>query len=221
MVALFVIGTIVLFITVDLVYQKVAARKAETEAAGATVSPRKLPHVPAGIFLSPQHAWMCVSPNGRVTVGADDFIRSAVGEVDQVSLPEPGARVKRGDVLAVLSRGGKSVKILSPASGQVHSVNSELALHPHRIAESPYGDGWLCSIAPTALAEDLRAMRVAEDAAGWMKSEIERFTQFLSSRIRLSPAYAAVMADGGEIIEGPLGELPENCWTEFEHAFLS
>ncbi len=222
MVALFVIAMIVLFIAADLIYQKVTAvKEGESPAAAPAPSRMKTPHVPAGIFLSPQHAWLCVSPNGRVTVGADDFIRSAVGQVDQISLPQPGAIVRPGDVLAVFTRKGKTVKVLAPIGGEVHSVNSELAVHPHRLTESPYGDGWLCSIRPKSLAESLRGMRVAEEAAAWMKSEMDRFTEFLSARLRLSPAHAAVMADGGEIVEGPLAELPESSWSEFQQTFLS
>ena len=223
MVVIFVLATIVFFIAMDVIYLRVTARKpaSAAEPRADSLQTMRMPRVPGGIFVSPQHSWVCVSPNGRVTVGADDFIRSAIGEIDEIQLPEMGAALKKGEPLAVLKRGDQSVRILSPVTGEVHSINADLAVHPHRMTESPYGDGWIASIRPQALAAELRSSHVAEDAASWMKTELSRFSQFLSERIRLHPAHAAVMADGGEIIEGPLASMDAACWKDFEKSFLS
>ena len=223
MVVLFVLATIVFFIAVDAVYLMVTAKKTApvAEPQAASLRAMRMPRVPGGIFVSPHHSWVCVSPNGRVTVGADDFIRSAIGEVEEIQLPEMGASVKRGEPLAILKRGGQTLRIPSPVTGEVHSINTDLIVHPHRMTESPYGDGWIASIRPKALAGEIKAVHVAEDAAAWMTSELSRFTEFLADKIRLQPAHAAVMADGGEIMEGPLGDMDAACWKDFEKSFLS
>ncbi len=42
----------------------------------------------------------------------------------------------------------KSLADTAPVSGEVVSVNGELADRPDAINESCYGDGWLCAIRP-------------------------------------------------------------------------
>ncbi len=44
-------------------------------------------NVPAGIFISPQHAWARILSNGAVQVGLDDLVRKVFDKVDQVELP--------------------------------------------------------------------------------------------------------------------------------------
>jgi CheY-like chemotaxis protein len=45
-------------------------------------------NVPAGVFISPQHAWARIELNGIVRVGLDDLIRKIFTRIDHVELPE-------------------------------------------------------------------------------------------------------------------------------------
>ena len=62
----------------------------------------------------------------------------------------------------------------------------------------------------------------AEKAQEWMKSEIERFRDFVSlTAQKYSPEPAMVaLQDGGEPREQVMREMPDEAWDEFQDAFL-
>jgi glycine cleavage system H protein len=53
--------------------------------------------------------------------------------------------------------------IYAPVSGTVVEVNADLADHPERLNEDPYGDGWICVIEPS----DASQVDVLMDAAAY------------------------------------------------------
>ncbi len=73
-------------------------------------------NVPAGIFVSPQHAWAKIESNGTIRVGPDDLIRKIFEKVDHVELPETRQKIKKGETLFSLKFGDYSMNI--PFSGQ-------------------------------------------------------------------------------------------------------
>ena len=56
-------------------------------------------NVPAGIFVSPQHAWAKIESNGTVRVGPDDLIRKIFEKIDHVELPETRQTIEKGETL--------------------------------------------------------------------------------------------------------------------------
>jgi len=91
-------------------------------------------NVPAGIFISPQHAWAKIEANGTVRVGLDDLIRKVFGKIDQVQLPEAKQMIEKGETLFSLKYGDYRLKIPSPISGKITAVNSEHAEQPEWLA---------------------------------------------------------------------------------------
>jgi glycine cleavage system H protein len=137
-------------------------------------------NVPAGIFVSKQHAWAKIESNGTVRVGPDDLIRKIFEKIDRVELPETAQQIKKGETLFSLNFGDYSLKIPSPVSGIITSVNSEHAEHPEWLAIKPFGLSWMCGIEPSNLARELPDLRIGGDSVDWYQEEIDRYHELLS-----------------------------------------
>jgi CheY-like chemotaxis protein/glycine cleavage system H lipoate-binding protein len=138
-------------------------------------------NVPAGIFVSKQHAWARIETNGTVRVGPDDLIRKIFEKIDHVELPKTREKIEKGETLFSLKFGDYSLKIPSPVSGTITSVNSEHAEHPEWLAIKPFGLSWMCGIEPSNLARELPDLRIGRDSINWYQEEIDRY-QELSSK---------------------------------------
>jgi CheY-like chemotaxis protein/glycine cleavage system H lipoate-binding protein len=145
----------------------VAPARAESVAAGEYC-------VPGGAFVSPGHAWARIDPAGQVWTGLDDFARKALKSVERVELPAVGTRVRRGELLFTVRRGGEAVHILAPLGGEVTQVNEELKHAPQLVIESPYDRGWACLLRPSDLAADLAGLRIGKPVVAWYQDEITR-----------------------------------------------
>ena len=138
-------------------------------------------NVPAGIFVSKQHAWARIETNGTVRVGPDDLIRKIFEKIDHVELPKTREKIEKGETLFSLNYGDYSLKIPSPVSGTITSINSEHAEHPEWLAIKPFGLSWMCGIEPSNLARELPDLRIGRDSINWYQEEIDRY-QELSSK---------------------------------------
>ena len=136
-------------------------------------------NVPAGVFISPQHAWAKIELDGTVMVGLDDFIRKLFDRTDRVELPRTGMKIDGGDKLFALGYGDYSLDIPSPVSGTVTSVNTEHVEHPEWLAIKPFELSWMCGIEPTNLAAELPALMIGLESVDWYQKEVDRYSLLL------------------------------------------
>jgi len=134
-------------------------------------------NVPAGAFVSPQHAWARIELNGAVRVGLDDLIRKIFAKIDGVKLPQTGRKIRRGESLFSISYDGYTLEIPSPISGQVLSVNSEHVEHPEWLSIKPFELSWMCRIEPSDLAAELPGLRIGHEAVDWYQAELDRYSE--------------------------------------------
>jgi glycine cleavage system H protein len=132
-------------------------------------------NVPAGVFISPQHAWAKIESNGTVRVGPDDLVRKLFEKIDQVELPPSGKTMEKGDTLFSLNVGDFNLKIPSPISGKITVVNTEHADRPEWLAIKPFNLTWMCGIEPSNLATELPDLMIGRDAISWYENEIGRY----------------------------------------------
>ncbi len=137
--------------------------------------------VPGGAFVSPGHTWARIDPAGQVWVGLDDFARKTLKGADHIETPPVGTKVKRGDPLFTLKRGGDVVRFPAPLSGEVTEVNDELRGSPRRAYESPYDRGWVCLLRPGDLAAELEGLRIGKPVVTWYQDEVARLRKDLQS----------------------------------------
>jgi glycine cleavage system H protein len=224
MVALFVILTIVVCISVDGIVQW---RKSKREGvarlwAGALVPVDAFERMsaPADVFLDNGHTWVKVAPSGTAEVGLDSFAERLLGRVDAVILPEVGKEVARGDVLFALRQDNRRAAFAAPVDGVVTSVHKDVNWQPEMIHENPYKYGWICSLKPKNLAQNLKQCRVAEEARTWLREEAQKFQQFLASQPLESMQLGQVLQDGGRTCPGVLEFVDDGTWKKFNEVFL-
>jgi len=155
-------------------------------------------NVPAGAFISPQHAWARIELNGAVRIGLDDLIRKIFRRIDGVALPETGRKIRKGETLFSLTYGDFRLDIPSPVSGQVITVNSEHTEHPEWLAIKPFELSWMCRVEPSNLAAELPGLKIGHDAVDWYQKELDRYSELAGNTIEIDAAGASDNSAAGE-----------------------
>ncbi len=165
-----------------------------------------------GSFHAPNHTWIATRAPAELMLGIDDLAREILPSVTSVELPRPGMVVRRGEPIAVLHAGRRSVRIEAPLNGLVVRANSRGTGDPGLVKRDPYGEGWLFSVTPS----DTSYMRfpAEEEAANWFKREAERLEHFFEHELGLAAA------DGGALLASPMTSLTEDGWKRLTHSFL-
>lgn len=112
---------------------------------------------------------------------------------------------------------------MSPITGEIKRTNSNPGENPDLIKDDPYRQGWIYTIKPTNWKAETNSYYLAEEATYWAKQELLRFKDFLSISVQkymLAPS-GVILQDGGELIDVPLAELPQEVWQDFQDKFLN
>ena len=104
--------------------------------------------VPSDRRYTESHEWVQKLSDGTVRIGITDHAQDALGELVFVELPEPGAKVARGDGIAVVESVKAASDIYAPLDGEVIETNTRLVDQPELINNSPYADGWILRVRP-------------------------------------------------------------------------
>ena len=110
--------------------------------------------LPGDLIYTSEHEWLRQEEDGTVTVGITNHAQEALGDLVYVELPEVGQEVSSGGDMAVVESVQAASDVYSPVSGEVISVNEELADTPENINSDPYGDGWIVRIRASEVAAD-------------------------------------------------------------------
>lgn len=219
MVALFVLATILICITVDYLVQK-AQKKREAYQPQIVLSAENFV-IPRGFFFSKVHTWLELLFSGRVYVGVDDFISKVIGKVDAIEVLPIGEKLKKGEPIFKIKQGERSLVFPSPVNGKVIAVNPNILEAPDTILKDPYLNGWIVMIEPEDVASEVKNLLIGNEASRWLRSEIKRFKEFISKEApKFSPALEPTLADGGIVIKGVLQNVDGKTWEKFEKEFI-
>lgn len=179
--------------------------------------------IPLGLYYSVNHAWTHLEKSGIAKVGLDDFLIHVSGEVKFRELKKPGNFINKGEALADIDQNGKLLQIYSPISGRVIKTNKMLYATHGIVNEDPYDRGWIYEIQPSEWMAETSSYYVGNEAVAWVKNEIVKFRDFLAlSMKKYSPETSMLMLqDGGELIDRPLSELPDEVWQDSQKSFLN
>jgi glycine cleavage system H protein len=109
--------------------------------------------LPESLKYTESHEWVADQGDGTVTVGVTAVAAEQLGDLVYVELPQVGARLARGANCAVVESTKAAADVYAPVAGEVLATNAELAAHPGRVNESPYGAGWLFKLKLADAAE--------------------------------------------------------------------
>ena len=214
MVPLFVVLTILIFLTVDWFIQRRQIQRASavkpTVTNEWTVNPELLP---AGLFLDRGHTWGELVKDGEMRIGVDELPIYTLGSVERVELPSPGEHVNENDPLFVLMHDEREIIARSPVSGTVQAINLDAAGDPAELEHDPFGENWLVQIRPDDLASAFNGKLIGDSARNFLRDEFGRFRDFVASLAPGNPEFATLQ-DGGFPARGVLAHLPEEQWRE-------
>jgi glycine cleavage system H protein len=101
--------------------------------------------VPSDLKYTESHEWIRFEGETGV-VGITDFAQDSLGDIVFLELPKPGTSFQQGETIGVVESVKTVSDILSPVSGMITEVNSDLEAKPETVNKNPYGAGWLFKI---------------------------------------------------------------------------
>ena len=120
-------------------------------------------NVPEDLRYSTDHEW-ARTDGDRFRVGITDYAQDALGDVVFVDLPGHGARRSRpAGCSARSSRPSRSRRSTPRWPARWWPSTPPWPTRPRRLNADPYGDGWICEIAPA----DPAALDALLDADGY------------------------------------------------------
>lgn len=201
--------------------RKIKLKQHLSKALGI-ITPDSL-RIPQGVFFSKFHTWAHLGTNGEARVGIDDLLLHFTGDIVFENSLKPGDNIAKGEIISSINHNGKVLQIKSPISGEITVENEDLTNNPGLIKDDPYRKAWIYAIKPNNWQAETKTCFLAEEATNWITQELIRFKDFLSaSVIKYMPDPSKlVLQDGGEIVDQPLAELPQEVWNDFQKEFLS
>lgn len=100
---------------------------------------------PEDFRYTKEHEWIKVEGDTG-TIGITDHAQHELGDIVFVDMPKVGSTVTAGKTMGSVESVKAVSDIYSPVSGEVISVNNELAEKPEKLNEDPHGAAWLVKV---------------------------------------------------------------------------
>ncbi len=229
MAALFMVFTFVMFLIADIIVRKIQEKRAVATANVSAEKELNIPFglkiedlaLPGGLFFHQGHTWARIDASGKIKVGLDDFAQNVLGRIDGVKLRKVGETVSRGEKIFSVKQGKRNADFNAPVDGMISSINEELVNNPTVLKDNPYEKGWIYSINPTNLANDIKSLSVSEEATNWLKKEVQKFKEFIAEQFVQDNMLGKTLADGGIPIEGVMEHMDDFSWHKLQEEFLA
>ena len=109
---------------------------------------------PAELKYSKSHEWVKMIDDTTALVGITDFAQSELGDLVFINLPAEGDAVTKEEAFCDVESVKAVSDVMSPVTGVVAEVNSELEDEPQKLNEDPYG-AWIAKISDITDFEEL------------------------------------------------------------------
>ncbi len=116
---------------------------------------------PADLKYHKEHSWVKVDGN-RATIGITEYAQESLGDIVYMDLPEADGQVEADGEIGEIESTKATSTVISPVTGTIVKVNSELEDAPETINEDPYGKGWIVVVEMDNSSE-LSALMDAEE----------------------------------------------------------
>lgn len=218
MVALMVLFTVMVLLTIDYVIQR--RRGVETMATQPVLIP--IAHepdyrTPAGVYFDRGHTWAFLEASGDARVGVSDLARVVMGNFDSIEALPVGKKVHEGDTIIALQRGDRKLALRSPVDGTIEAVNTG---RPPAGEEEAYVHDWICKIRPKDTSAIPQRMLLGAQARDWLHREVRRLKVFLATIAPDHPVLAQTLQDGGMPYPGLVDYLTDEHWHKVQEAFF-
>lgn len=100
---------------------------------------------PAELKYSKDHEWVKMLDGATALVGITDFAQSELGDLVFINLPQEGDDVTADEPFCDVESVKAVSDVVSPVTGVVDEVNTQLEDEPQKLNEDPYG-AWIAKI---------------------------------------------------------------------------
>jgi len=114
--------------------------------------------IPENYYYIKEHEWALIEKSGTAKVGITDYGQKALREITYFYAGKRGVHIKRMETICKIESIKCVAEILSPLSGVVLRFNNGLFDAPGIINREPYGKGWIATIRPTNLDDELEKL---------------------------------------------------------------
>jgi glycine cleavage system H protein len=131
---------------------------------------------PDELYYHPDHMWARVEGD-KVRVGYNAWAADAAGKLVSIKTRPAGRSVKAGKTLGSIESGKWVGSLKVPFTGSIVEINPALKEDPSIINASPYGDGWVALIEPSALDAEIGSLMQGSDKdalEAWLREEIKK-----------------------------------------------
>ncbi len=109
--------------------------------------------IPDDLLYSREHVWVRVDGN-LATLGITDYAQEKMGEAISIELPEVESYLEKDDPFATIETANKGlIDMISPLSGEIISINEDLADDIGIINSDPHDTGWMVIVEMADLDE--------------------------------------------------------------------
>lgn len=115
---------------------------------------------PADLKYTKDHEWLKMLDDTTALVGITDFAQSELGDLVFINLPQEGDEVTAEESFCDVESVKAVSDVMSPVTGVVAEVNTELEDEPQKLNEEPY-EAWIAKI------ENITAFGDLMDAADY------------------------------------------------------
>lgn len=222
MVAIFVLAAFLLFIAVDLIVLKVQGKyhpafEPAYQRVDLSLFDRNSFIIPSNVYFSKGHTWLQKTKEGLFNIGIDAFANSALGKLSIIKCAAEGESLHRGDQLFEGIYGNSNVKFLSPVSGKVKFVNTNII---GKTISDPYKQ-WGVQILPNDFSENSKDLFTGKKVSIWMNNEFIKLKNFLENCLSETATVGTTMYDGGSLSKDAFTALSDKSIADFEKEFLS
>jgi len=128
--------------------------------------------VPENLYYHKEYLWASVE-DGKVKIGLIDYAQKQINDIIYVELPSVGDSITKDEPFGILESVKAVSDLIAPVSGTIEAVNEELDSKPELLNEDPYGQGWIITVEPTNLDEDLKTLLSSDAAVEWHNSLVK------------------------------------------------
>jgi glycine cleavage system H protein len=118
--------------------------------------------IPAELKYTKEHEWVRVEGD-YCKIGITDYAQNSLHEVVYADLPKVGRKLGKGESFGTVESVKAVSEVYSPVSGEVLETNQKLVDAPELVNQKPYGEGWLISMRPSKLGEELSSLMSAKE----------------------------------------------------------
>ncbi len=163
------------------------------------------------LWYAPTHTWLARRRDGELAIGLDGLAARLLPSVTGLEVARAGTRVEKGEPLATLYAGARTLTIPAPVSGTVTGANRAALRDPALVRAEGYGRGWIVAVKPAG--EDFAELPRGDRAEKFMRAEAARWDRFVETEL----CYAA--ADGGHLVAPVPALIGEDGWKKLAAAF--